>query len=88
MAALLKTSPQYLCKLETGRVPISKKMVDKYREVLGIDLNVLEWCEYGDHAKLPAQTRVAAKRLSKIWMDELSKQIEHLKDSLSSSDED
>jgi len=63
----LGISHVHLCNIEKNRAAPSQALVDKYREIWGVDLHVLAWCNHGDTSMLPKSLRQAASDLSEAW---------------------
>ena len=70
-AELLDISHAHLINIENNKAAPSIALLDKFRNVFGIDLPVLAWCLYGDPEKLPATLRAPMKALAKAWRKEL-----------------
>jgi transcriptional regulator with XRE-family HTH domain len=64
----------YLSNIENDKASPSSALLDKYRELWGIDLYVVAWCRYGDISKLPPEVQNTAAKLSKLW----NRQLEQL----------
>ena len=75
-ADLLGISPVHLCNVENDKSQPSSSLLDKYEELWGVDLYVLAWCERGDVENLPKDVREAAKQLSALWTNRVSKLLE------------
>jgi transcriptional regulator with XRE-family HTH domain len=81
-ADALEVSYVHLCNVENGKTQPSQALLDRFRDLWGIDLYVLAWCEQGDEDALPPAVRNAASRLAKAWrkrIDDLIK--EHRRES-------
>jgi len=66
-----------LCNVESDKKQPSQSLLDRYRELWGIDLYVLAWSLHGDVSQLPKPLQAAAKALSDRWkchIDELLRQ--------------
>lgn len=61
----------HLCNIENNKSNPSPGLLDRYRELWGIDLYVLAWCDHGELDALPESVQQAARKLSTAW----SKQI-------------
>lgn len=66
-ADALDVSYVHLCNVENGKTQPSQALLDRYRQLWGIDLYVLAWCENGDEYDLPDNVRDAASQLAKSW---------------------
>ncbi len=75
-ADALGVSPVHLCNFEKGKVPLTPSMLEKYRELWGIDLYVLAWCEHGDPSELPAAVRTAAEKLAEVWKRRVAETVD------------
>ena len=73
-AEKLQISYVHLSNLENDKAAPTRNVLEKFREVWGIDLYVLSWCMAGDHKKLPLPFRDPAKKLTEAW----KKHIEEL----------
>lgn len=72
VAEALGFSYVHVSNVERGRAVPSAALVERYREVFGVDLHVLSWCLFADDDKLPASIRGPRKKLAKAWRAELS----------------
>lgn len=63
----LGVSCVHLCNIEKSRAAPSQALVDKYRQLWGVDLHVLAWCKSGNTVRLPRGLRKAATELAKVW---------------------
>tara|TARA_R110002049_G_scaffold166600_1_gene332696 strand:+ start:881 stop:1192 length:312 start_codon:yes stop_codon:yes gene_type:complete len=70
-AIALGISDVHLCNIEKNRATPSPQLLEKYREVWGIDLYVFAWCMYGDVSKLPVNMRKAALTLLEGWKKQI-----------------
>ena len=61
----------HLSNIENNKSTPSPALVDRYRNLWGVDLHVLAWCLYGDVKKLPAAIRKPAEALAKAWSKQL-----------------
>lgn len=73
-ALRLDVTYAHLCNIENNKKQPSRELLDRYRQLWGIDLYVLAWCNNGDIDKLPPNVRQAAASLSTAWRI----RIEHL----------
>ncbi len=62
----------HLCNIEKGRALPSLDLIDKYREVWGVDLYVLAWCRSGEVVKLPEDLRRPARAMGDMWCTRLA----------------
>ena len=74
-ARMLGISFVHLCNIEKERAAPSQNLIDKYRELWGVDLYVLAWCKNGELSKLPRPLRDAASQLSKTWTQYIEETI-------------
>lgn len=70
-ARLLEISVVYLCNIEQNRATPSQHILDRYRELWGVDLYVLSWCDSGHPNQLPPALRKSAQALAAAWKREL-----------------
>jgi transcriptional regulator with XRE-family HTH domain len=83
-AVALGVSSVHLCNVENGKNQPSQSLLDRYRELWGIDLYVLAWCDLGEVESLPPGIRAAASSLAKAWQKQIGELIaEHTKGSSS-----
>jgi transcriptional regulator with XRE-family HTH domain len=75
-AEALGISFVHLCNVEKNRAAPSQALVDKYRELWGVDLHVLAWCKKGNTAKLPKGLRKAAAELAEVWQEHVESLVE------------
>src|SRR5471030_3005664 len=73
-ASQLEISYVHLSNLENDKAAPTRNVLEKFRELWGVDLYVLSWCMNGDLEKLPFAFRGPAKKLTEAWI----KQIENL----------
>jgi transcriptional regulator with XRE-family HTH domain len=71
-AERLGVTPVHLCNVEKNKTAPSQALVDRYRELWGVDLYVFAWCRHGDISKLPKGMQAAARALSKGWEQQIS----------------
>ena len=71
-AKLLAISNVHLSNLENNKAHPSTDVLERARELWGVDLYVLAWCLYGDPAKLPPSVRQAAAKLTAALRRELA----------------
>jgi transcriptional regulator with XRE-family HTH domain len=79
-ADLLGVSAVHLCNVESNKSAPSQALIDRYRELWGIDLYVLAWCQNGDVNKLPEALRGPAIKLAAAWKKQIDKLINGVKD--------
>jgi transcriptional regulator with XRE-family HTH domain len=70
-AEMLEISHVHLCNIENNRAVASLQLLEKMKEVYGVDLIVLGWCLYGDLNRLPPAVRAPMKALGEAWKKEL-----------------
>ena len=75
-AASLGVSHVHLCNIENNHAVASLQLLEKMKELYGVDLAVLGWCLYGDPEKLPEAVRGPMKKLAEAWKKELAKGTE------------
>jgi transcriptional regulator with XRE-family HTH domain len=75
-ADALGVSYVHLCNVEKNRTAPSQALVDRYRELWGVDLHVLAWCSRGNVNMLPKDLRRAASELDKAWRDYVDSLVE------------
>ena len=71
-AEALGVSIVHISNVERGRAVPSAALVERYREVFGVDLHVLSWCLFADDDEIPASIRGPREKLAKAWREELS----------------
>lgn len=74
-AEALGISYVHLCNIENDKSSPSADLLDRFRELWGVDLYVMAWCNYGDTNKLPMPLRKAAAKLADAWQQQLALQI-------------
>jgi transcriptional regulator with XRE-family HTH domain len=57
----------HLCNIEHNKSRPSPELMQKYRDLFGVDLYVYWWCTAGDAAKLPPSMREVTQRLAGQW---------------------
>jgi transcriptional regulator with XRE-family HTH domain len=57
----------HLCNIENDKSRPSPELMEKYREVFGVDLYVYSWCLRPNLDKLPASMREVTQRMSGQW---------------------
>jgi transcriptional regulator with XRE-family HTH domain len=75
-ADMLDISCVHLCNIENNRAAPSQALIEKYRELWGIDLYVLAWCTAGEVEKLPKPLRRPAAELAKGWKQHVEQVVE------------
>jgi transcriptional regulator with XRE-family HTH domain len=75
-AALLGITTVHLCNIENNKAIPSASLIDKYRQLWGVDIYVLAWCELGKSSDLPAAIRTAADKLARLWLRQLDRSKE------------
>lgn len=70
-AELLDVSVVHLCNIENNKSIPSRALIERYRDLWGVDLYVLAWCLHGDVRNLPPAVRKPAAALTKAWRNEL-----------------
>lgn len=66
-AEALGISHVHLCNIERNHAAPSQELVDRYRELWGVDLHVMAWCNKGNVKLLPKGLRKVASELAKEW---------------------
>jgi len=67
LAERLEISQVHLSNFENGKSRPSLELIAKYKEVLGVDLNMFAWCLFGDVTDLPKRMQNSAKRFQASW---------------------
>jgi len=75
-AEALGISFVHLCNIEKDRAAPSQALIDKYRELWGVDLYVLTWCSKDASSRLPAPLRNAAQALAEGWKEHIQRVVE------------
>ena len=57
----------HLSNIENNKAMPSQNLVDRYRDLWGIDLYILAWCLHGDIMQLPKAVRMPMLELAKAW---------------------
>lgn len=65
----------HLCNIEKDRKAPSSDLLDRYRELWGVDLYVYAWCQESNLANLPSALRSVATKLQAGWESQISKAI-------------
>lgn len=71
-AKKLGVSVVHLCNIERNNSAPSQALIDRYRELWGVDLYILAWCLFGDENQLPERVRRPMKALADAWRKELA----------------
>ena len=71
VAERLGVTVVHLCNIENNKSAPSPALVDRYRELWGVDLYILAWCMHGDVTSLPPAIRKPAEELAKAWKKQL-----------------
>jgi transcriptional regulator with XRE-family HTH domain len=74
-ADLLEITNVHLCNIEKNNSHPSLDLIAKYRELWGVDLYILAWCENGNVQNLPKPVRSAAQSLAAGWRKHIERQI-------------
>ncbi len=61
----------HLSNVENNKAVPSPKLLERYRELWGVDLYILAWSLFGDLDKLPPRVRGPMTTLGKAWRKEL-----------------
>ena len=70
-ADALHVSYVHLCNVENNKTQPSQALLDRFRELWGIDLYVFAWCKQGDGNQLPSSVRGAAVKLANAWQKQV-----------------
>jgi transcriptional regulator with XRE-family HTH domain len=70
-ARALGITQVHLSNIENNRALPSPKLLDRYRELWGVDLYVLAWCLHGDLKQLPKAMREPIRQLAAAWRHHL-----------------
>jgi transcriptional regulator with XRE-family HTH domain len=65
----------HLCNIEKNKSKPSPSLLDRYRELWGIDLYVFAWCQHGNVKRLPQPMRDAATSLAEGWRHRIREMI-------------
>jgi transcriptional regulator with XRE-family HTH domain len=65
----------HLCNVENGKATPSLDLLDRLREVYGVDVATLAWCLYGDVSKLPKSVQAPMRALAAAWRRELGGEL-------------
>jgi transcriptional regulator with XRE-family HTH domain len=70
-AKQLDISYVHLCNIENNKAMPSSGLLERFRQLWGVDLYVLAWCLHGDAEKLPKPLRKPMAELAKAWQQQL-----------------
>lgn len=80
-AKQLDISYVHLCNIENNKAMPSPGLLERFRELWGVDLYVLAWCLHGDAKNLPKALHKPMTELAKAWQQQLdSLAVRHRKD--------
>jgi transcriptional regulator with XRE-family HTH domain len=79
-ASKLQISYVHLSNLENDKAAPTRNVLEKFRELWGIDLYVLSWCMGGDLKKLPMAFRDPARKLTEAWKKQIDALITRAED--------
>ena len=65
----------HLSNIENNKSLPSTHLLDRYRELWGVDLYILAWCLFGDPSELPASVRKPMIALTEAWRRELGELV-------------
>jgi transcriptional regulator with XRE-family HTH domain len=57
----------HLSNLENDKARPSPELLEKFRDVYGVDLYVYAWCRRGELERLPKGMQAATRRLTAEW---------------------
>lgn len=69
MAFELDISVVHLSNIENDKAMPSPKLLNRYQELSGVDLYVLDWCADPQISELPQPVQSAAARLRELWLE-------------------
>jgi transcriptional regulator with XRE-family HTH domain len=72
VAEALGVSFVHVSNIERGRAIPSAALIERYREILGVDLHVLSWCLFEDDDQIPSTVRGPRQKLAQAWRRELA----------------
>jgi transcriptional regulator with XRE-family HTH domain len=72
-AEALGISYVHLSNIENNKAIPSAGLLDRYRELWGVDLYVLAWCLHGDLNRLPKAVRKPMAELAAAWKHQLER---------------
>ena len=70
-AERLGISAVHISNIENNKAAPSRDLLDRYRQLWGVDLYVLAWCLHGDPDDLPESVRAPMRLLGQAWVREL-----------------
>jgi len=70
-AEALGITQVHLSNIENNKSVPSPKLLDRYRELWGVDLYILAWCLHGDLSRLPKAVRGPMRELASAWRRQL-----------------
>jgi transcriptional regulator with XRE-family HTH domain len=71
-AEALGVSYVHLSNVERGKTQPSTSLVERFRQVFGVDIHVLAWCLYEDENSVPELLRVHHRQLADAWRQVLA----------------
>lgn len=71
-AEALGVSYVHVSNIERGRAVPSAALIERYREVFGVDLHVLSWCMFEEDDQIPASIRGPREKLARALRAELT----------------
>lgn len=71
MAQELGMAPLSLSGREAGKDPVSVALIERVRDLTGLDPYVLAYCLFVDHSALPAPVQEKLDALKDEWMKQL-----------------
>ncbi len=75
-ADALGISQVHLSNIENNKALPSPNLLDRFRDLWGVDLYVLAWCVFGDPTKLPKAIRKPMQELADAWRRQLGDVVE------------
>lgn len=79
-AEALGITQVHLSNIENNKGSPSSALLDRFRELWGIDLYILAWCLHGDPDDLPEPVRRPMRELAKAWLAELGEFITYTRE--------
>ncbi len=70
-AEILGISYVHLSNIENNKAAPSQSLLNRYKDVWGVDLYILAWCLFGDTNDLPVSVREPMQALAEAWMKQL-----------------
>jgi transcriptional regulator with XRE-family HTH domain len=71
-AEALGVSFVHVSNVERGKAVPSSALIERYRDVFGVDLHVLAWCLFEDDDRIPETVRGPRQTLAEAWRRELT----------------